>query len=251
MPTTRVDLHVKVIDDTVVDRARARDIDVLVYAPHFQRLPAIEETAAAYSTDDLLVVPGREIFTGPWTDRRHVLGIGLTEPTPDFITLDAAIDALTAQDAGVLVPHPTFLTVSLTRDQIDEYVDAIHAIETYNPKHLSHHNKRAVDIAESVGIPPFGSSYAHLPNTVGEVWTEFDTDIDSEADLVAAIRDGVDRTVAHRTGPNHRFHCALEFSHLAWENTWKKVERVFLSGMEPTHPSHVAYDGRFDDRAVY
>lgn len=251
MPTTRVDLHVKVLDDTVVDRARAQGIDVLVYAPHFQRLPAIRETAATYSTDDLLVVPGREIFAGSWSDRRHLLGIGLTEPVPDFITLDGAIESLAAQDAAVLVPHPTFLTVSLTRDQIHNHRDIIDAIETYNPKHLSHHNHRAVDVAETLSIPSFGSSYAHLTQTVGEVWTDFEADIGSEADLVTALTSGVDRTVAHRTGANHRFRCAVEFAHLGWENTWKKIDRVFLSGMEPTHPNHVAYDGRFDDLAVY
>lgn len=251
MPTTRVDLHVKVLDDTVVDRARARGIDVLVYAPHFERLPTIRDTARRYSTDDLLIVPGREIFTGPWSDRRHLLGIGLTDPIPDFITLDGAFEALTNQDAAILVPHPTFLTVSLTRDQITEWRESLDAIETYNPKHLSHHNRRAVDIVEELEVPAYGSSYAHLPSTVGEVWTEFDTAIDTEPDLLAALEDGVDRRVAHRSGPRHRFQCAVEFTHLAWENSWKKIDRVFLSGMEPTHPSHVAYDGRYDDVAVY
>ncbi|MFB6197651.1 MAG: PHP domain-containing protein, partial [Halobacteriaceae archaeon] len=49
----------------------------------------------------------------------------------------------------------------------------------------------------------------------------------------------------------HQVHCIAEFSHLGWENTYKKIDRVLLSGMEPTHPRHVAYDGRFDAVAEY
>ena len=44
---TRVDLHVKILDETVVDRAKARDLDVLVYAPHFEHIEAIRERAVA------------------------------------------------------------------------------------------------------------------------------------------------------------------------------------------------------------
>jgi hypothetical protein len=43
----------------------------------------------------------------------------------------------------------------------------------------------------------------------------------------------------------------VEFAHLGYENTWGKVDRVLLSGMEATHPGHVAYEGRFDDVRVY
>ena len=49
----------------------------------------------------------------------------------------------------------------------------------------------------------------------------------------------------------HDWHRAVEFAHLGWENTWTKFDRLFLSGMEPTHPDHVAYDGRFDAESVY
>ena len=65
----RVDLHVKVLDERVVERAKARGLDALVYAPHFTRLPAIRARAARFSDDDLLVVPAREVFTGSWRDR--------------------------------------------------------------------------------------------------------------------------------------------------------------------------------------
>lgn len=249
--TTRVDCHVKILDERVVSRAKARGLDVLVYAPHFRRLPDVRERAAHFSDDDLLVVPAREIFTGGWRDRKHVLAIGLDEPVPDFVTLDGAMAELHRQGAAVLAPHPEFLTVSLTDEDLARYGDRVHAIEAYNPKHLPSHNRRAQELARSRDLPVFTSSYAHLHGTIGEAWTEFDGAIDSKADLVEAIREGTSRIVRRRAGLSHEARCLAEFSHLAWENSYSKFKRVVLGGTEPTHPDHPAYDGRFDDISVY
>ncbi|GGM67812.1 putative metal-dependent phosphoesterase TrpH [Halarchaeum rubridurum] len=251
MTETRVDPHVKVLDADVAARAKARGIDVLVYAPHFTRLPAIRERAAAFTDDDLLVVPAREVFTGPWQARRHVLALGLEDPVPDFITLDGAFGAFDEQDATVLAPHPTFATVSLGPADFERYGDRLAAGEVYNPKQWPYQNERARELVEAHGLPAFGSSYAHRRATVGEVWTTFERDIESAADLCAAFEDGAPRRVEHRTGWRHTLRCRAEFCHLAWENTYEKMDRVLLSGMEPTHPRHIAYEGRFDDVRVY
>lgn len=245
----RVDPHVKVLDDRVAERAKRRGLDALVYAPHFTRLPEIEARAEAYTDDELLVVPAREVFTGTWRDRKHVLALGLSDPVPDFITLEGAMAAFDRQDAIVLVPHPEFATVSLEAADVDRYRDSIDGVEVYNPKHLARHNRRARSIARRFDRPVFGSSYAHLRASVGEVWTTFE-DAD-ESSLLAALRDGAPRRVFHRNGPRHQRRCLAEFGHLFWENSYGKIDRVFLSGTEPTHPSHVAYEGRFDDVAVY
>lgn len=251
MPTTRVDLHAKVLDDEAVRRAKAAGIEVLVYAPHFTRLDDARERAEKFSDDDLLVVPAREVFTGSFRDRKHVLAVGLDDPVPDFITLDRALAECERQNAAVLAPHPNFLNVSLTTSDVDRLRDTIDAVETYNPKHLPWQNRRAAALSEAQGLPAFASSYAHQPATVGEVWTEFETDIESEADLVDALQSGVPRTVGHRSGLRHRKRCLAEKLHLGYENTWEKVDRLLLSGMEPTHPRHIAYAGEFDDSAVY
>ena len=248
---SRVDLHVKILDEQVVERAKARGLDVLVYAPHFTRLSTARRRAERYSDDDLLVVPAREVFTGTWRNRKHVLALGLEEGIPDFITLPGAMDEFERQDAVVLVPHPDFMTVSLDAIDLQEYRDLVDGVEVYNPKHFDGHNRRARKLAEAGDFRMFGSSYAHLRKTVGEVWTAFDRDIDSEEGLLEAIRSGAGRRVLRRNGPAHEWRCLNEFAHLGWENTYEKLDRVLLSGIEPTHPRHIAYDGRFDDVAVY
>lgn len=250
-PTTAVDAHVKVLDDRIVERAKARDLDVLVYAPHFTRLPTIRERAERYSDDELLVVPGREVFTGDWRTRAHLLAVGLAEPVPDFITFEAAMAEFDRQDAATVVPHPEFLNISLSGPEIGAHRDRIDAVETYNGKSLPHQNRRAQRLAADLGLPGVGCSYAHLRSTVGEAWTEFERDITTAPEMVSALREGADRTVVRRSGTGHRLRNLAEFAHLGVENTWGKIDRLFLSGTEPTHPSHIAYEGRFDDVAVY
>jgi len=248
---TLVDPHVKVLDERVVELAKARGLDVLVYAPHFTRLPEIRARAERFSDDDLLVVPAREVFAGSWRNRQHILAVGLSEPVPDFITLEGALAEFDRQDAAVLVPHPGFLNVSLDGATVARHADAIHAIETHNFKTLPRGNRRARELARNTGIPAFGSSYAHLAGSVGEVWTTFEREIRSESDLVAALRTGAPRRVLRRDSLEHTLRGVTEFVHLGYENTWGKVDRLFLSGTEPTHPGHVAYEGRFDDVREY
>ncbi|MFW5965223.1 MAG: PHP-associated domain-containing protein [Halodesulfurarchaeum sp.] len=251
MAEAHVDLHVKILEESVRERAIDRGLDVLVYAPHFTRYETARKRARQYTDRDLLVLPAREIFAGHWTRRRHVLALDLEAPIPDFITLSGLMEELQNQDATVLAPHPTFLTVGLEPPELKTYRDTLDAIEVYNPKHWPLHNRRARSLAEDLDLPVFGSSYAHLPPTVGEVWTSFETSIDGEADLIDALTDGTSRRVERRDGYRHDLRRAIEFAHLGWENSWQKFDRLFLSGIEPTHPDHVAYDGRFDDVSVY
>ncbi|WP_089821995.1 PHP-associated domain-containing protein [Halogranum amylolyticum] len=244
-------MHVKTLDERVVRRAKRRGLDVLVYAPHFVRLPEIRATAARFSDDELLVVPAREVFTGSWRNRRHLLAVGLTDPVPDFITLDGALREFGRQDAAVVVPHPELMNVSMGHEDVAKNRTVIDAVETYNAKCRPYQNRRGQRIAAALDVPNFGSSYAHLRGTVGEAWTQFDTVVDDESDLVDALRDGISRRVLHRPGLSHRVRSLVEFSHLGFENSWGKFDRLLLSGMEPTHPRQVAYDGRFDDVSVY
>lgn len=251
---TAVDMHVKVLDHKVMQRARARGLDGLVYAPHFTRLPEIRDRAQRYATEDVAVVPAREVFTGDYRTRRHLLAIGLSEPVPDFITFEGALAELRRQDAAILVPHPGFANVSLTHHEIAAYGDHIHAVETHNAKLFGYQNRRGVRIARELGLPGFGSSYAHLRSTVGEAWTRFDglnLSRNPTRELTNALRDGVERRAVHRSGASHRVRRFAEYGHLFYENSWGKLDRLFLSGTEPTHPRQVAYDGRFDDVAVY
>ncbi len=251
-PSIRVDPHVKVLSERIVRRAKRRGLDALVYAPHFTPLPVIERRAARFSDDDLLVVPGREVFTGDWRHRKHVLAIGLSEPVPDFITLKAAMDAFNRQNATVLVPHPEFATVSCSAADCRRYRQTIDAVEVYNPKYLRSHTRQARRLIDTLGVTPFGSSYAHLPATVGDVWTTLEPPeaVDTADDVVRALASAP-RRVVRRTDRCARTQALAERLHLAWENSWQKLNRVVLAGPTATRPDQPVYAGRFEDAAVY
>ncbi len=251
-PSVRVDPHVKVLSDRIVRRAKRRGLDALVYAPHFTPLPTIERRAARFSDDDLLIVPGREVFTGDWQTRRHVLAVGLTDPVPDFITLEAAMEAFDRQGATVLVPHPDFATVSCSAVDCRRYRRTIDAVEVYNPKHLHSHTRRARRLVDTLEIRPFGSSYAHLPATVGDVWTTLLPPHAVEtADELARALASAPRRVVRQTDLRARIQAVAEGVHLGWENTVTKFDRVACSEPTPTRPDRPVYGGRFDDAAVY
>jgi predicted metal-dependent phosphoesterase TrpH len=246
-----VDLHVKVLDEGVVRRAKAAGLDVLVYAPHFTHLSTIRRRAERFSDEDLLVVPGREYFTGKWSDRKHVLAVDPDYPVPDFLTLEDTMAELAEQETAVIAPHPEFLTLSVTREDIAEYADRIDAVEVYNPKHWPWDNERAREIARDAELPTYVSSYAHLAPTIGEAWIELDAEIEDATDLVAALRNGATRRMFHRDGLAHVLKCRAEFAHLGWENSWEKFDRVVLTDVEPTNPRAEGYDDRFAAMNVY
>lgn len=247
MGITRVDLHVKVFDERVRERALRRGLDAVVYAPHFTPWPEIEARAREATTDELLVVPGREIFTGPWNDRRHVLALDLEAPIPDFIPLETAMGALADQGACVLAPHPAYLTISLAPADLARHRDLIRAIERYNPKFLPWHEPRALRLARTVGRPPFASSYAHLPSSVGAAWTELRGTHDTPADVVDSIRSGRIHGVGRIGGLTRHRTVLTELAHVLYENSAKKARRVLGPGREATHPERSIYEGRFDD----
>ncbi|GAB3686436.1 PHP domain-containing protein [Salinarchaeum chitinilyticum] len=261
MSASRIDPHVKVLDESIVERAARRDLDAVVYAPHFTRLPEIERRARALTTEDVLVVPAREVFTGPYRNRKHVLAMGLESPVPDFISLEAAMAEFERQDATVLAPHPEYLTVGLSEADLREYADLIDAIEIYNPKYFPGHGPRSRSLATELDLPAFGSSYAHLGWTVGDVWTETTASIPRAAGddpactaYAATIADALttaETRVSRHSGVGQRLRSASEIAHLAWENTWKKIDRIGFPGMEDTHPHDETYEGRFDDAYVY
>lgn len=253
MPTrsvTRVDPHVKILDEVVVQRAKEAEVDVLVYAPHFTHLATTRERATRYSDDELLVVPARECFTGRWSNRRHVLAVDPDDPIPDFMTFEATMDELASQDAAVLAPHPGFLSMSLAMEDILAYSQVIDAVEVYCSKNWSFHTRRMESIADQTGLPRYASSYAHLYSTVGDVWVEYETAIETAADLREAL--GTQPTTVHREQSlGHALTSKLEFFDLVRENTIEKFDRVVVEDIEATNPYNPSYDSRFADLSAY
>lgn len=248
---TRVDLHVKVLDTSVVRRAKKAGLDVLVYAPHFTHLSDIRDEAERYTDDELVVVPARECFTGRWNRRRHVLVVDPSEPIPDFLPFEQTMTELDRRDETVLAPHPEFLTMSVAREDIHEYRNVFDAVEVFCPKNTRYHTRRMHEVATETGLSTYVSSYAHLPHTVGEVWVEYDVPIETAEDLRAALTG--ERECRHRRkdGLTHLLKRCGEIAHLGYENTWERLRRMALQPCEPTNHRNPRYDDRYNRRGTH
>jgi len=249
--STRVDLHVKILDDEVVRRAKQADLDVLVYAPHFTHLSDIRERAREFTDEELLVVPARECFADRWNRRRHVLVVDPDEPIPDFLTFEATMAEIERRGETVLGPHPEFLTMSLGADDLREYQDAFDAVEVFCPKNWWFHTRRMESIAGDLDLPTYVSSYSHLHSTIGEAYVEYEQDIESAEDLTAVIESGEDPRCYRNGGLRNLLQRRAEFFHLFKENSWDKFKRVVIEDQEPTNPYNARYDERFADDVSY
>ncbi|MFW6153286.1 MAG: PHP-associated domain-containing protein [Halobacteriota archaeon] len=241
----RVDPHVKVLDDRVRELAIERGLDAIVYAPHFTPWPDIVDRASQFSDERLLVVPARELFTGPWHDRKHVLAMDLENPISDFLPREETMDDLVDQGACIVAPHPGFLTMSLGFDDLRRFGEHVHAIEVYNPKFLPWHGPRAARVAAELDRPVIASSYAHLRSSVGAGWIEIENDIDGPGDVVEAIRSGAIEGIGRLGGATRYRISATELAHLCWENSGKKLARTLRRGVPATHPTGERYGGRY------
>lgn len=237
----RIDTHVKVLSPPIRERAIDRGVDGVVYAPHFTPWPAIVERARALATEDFVVVPAREIFAGSWRTRQHVLALDLEEPVPDFLPLEETMRRLATQDACVVVPHPSYLTMSMDRAAIDRYADQIDAIEILNGRFLPWHGPRARQIADHHDVPALAASYAHLPHTVATAWAELaPTDAAADA-VVEAIRSGDIEGIGHHGRLVRGLSTTAELGHLVYENTVRKLRQSVQSEPVPTHPTAPLY----------
>lgn len=245
MTPALVDPHVKVLDERVRRLAIQRGLDAIVYAPHYTAWPSIVERAERFTDDRLMVVPAREVFTGTWRDRKHVLAIGLSQPVPDFLSLETTLSVLAEQDAAVVAPHPGYLTMSLSPGDVEVHRDVFDAVEVYNPKFLPWHEHRARRLAERLDLSPVASSYAHLRGSVGAAAVQLERSVSAPRDVVDALRNGAISDVEIPAGTTHWRRSAPELAHLAWENTGARIRRSVARGAVATHPSAPVYEGRF------
>ena len=102
------------------------------------------ERAERFSDDDLLVVPARELFTGSWRNRKHVLALDLEAPVPDFLTFEGTIAELERQDAVVLAPFVDSLSQEIGR--------ALQYFFTSTPHHKVHYVMLAGGTATLPGL---------------------------------------------------------------------------------------------------
>jgi predicted metal-dependent phosphoesterase TrpH len=174
--------------EALIDRARERGLDGICLTEHDRPWPA-DKLARLRDRTGFLILGGCEVTT----QIGHVLAVGLRAVLPAFHRLDA-LRAAADQDGAVLIAaHPL-------RDgqRIAGHPDLLplfEAFEAFNGTESAGHNRLAAQLAATLARPAVGGSDAHSEHEVGMGATEFLDSIETEADLIAAIRAGRVRPV--------------------------------------------------------
>jgi predicted metal-dependent phosphoesterase TrpH len=180
--------------DTMIQAAKAIGLQGICLTDH-NYVWSAEAVQALREKHDFLVLRANEVIT----EQGDMLVFGFYENLQGITRLADLKKQVAAVDGFIVAAHPFrgFLTfgaddVGLTPDSAmaREVFKWVNGVETLNGKVTETENKFARDVAEGLGLPSTGGSDAHDASTVGVYATAFDEIIDSEASLVAALKQG-------------------------------------------------------------
>ena len=174
--------------EQMVVLARERGLDGICLVEHDAFWP-VAELAELRRKTGFLVLSGVEFST----DMGHVLAFGLSKGSGTFASARALFDAARTEGALLFLAHPArdgHLRVN------HDTVEFFESVESINGSDSRIQNMAATGLARGFRLPGIGGSDAHMPSEVGRAATRFHRAIDSDADLVAALRSGEYRAEA-------------------------------------------------------
>jgi predicted metal-dependent phosphoesterase TrpH len=133
---------------------------------------------------EITVIPGVEVSSS----KGHILVLGVREDIEPLLSPEETIRRARKLGGTVIIPHP-FKSSSHGIGSF-EGLD-IDAVEVFNSRCLFNGaNKKAVSEARRLGIPGVAGSDSHVPEMVGQAYTEIETAKNTVDAVLRAIREG-------------------------------------------------------------
>jgi predicted metal-dependent phosphoesterase TrpH len=187
----RADLHIHTTysdDSTVTPKALVeklvahKSVKAAAVTDHntVNGLSETQRLASAYP--DILIIPGVEISTV----EGDLLVLGAEETPPKPWTVEGVVDFARDNNCVSVVAHPyrEYGMGDLARNY------KVDAIEVLNGESSQQANKRAHDLAKSMGLPGLAGTDAHAPSEVLTVYTEVQAGLDVD-EILEALRKGL------------------------------------------------------------
>lgn len=201
------DSHVSLED--IIDEAIAKGLDGICITDHDNN--KLKESIMEYDHRGLKVFVGCEILT----TQGDILVLGVPEiPAYDPFDADTLLTpeqvlALVRQSGGIAIAaHPYRKNNRGLGDHIMEYAAgealALTAVEGMNASTPEHLNVEAQQTAMRAGLSITGGSDAHFKERVGLMATYIPYEIETEQELMDAIRAGDCTPVYYEDGHYHR-----------------------------------------------
>jgi len=179
--------------DDILDRAVKKGLDGIAICDHNTVAGSYHAKKRAQELNSpLLVLAGMEVSTS----EGHLLVLGIRENIPPDLTPGETIRIAKEKGGVVIAAHPFKSTGIGNVEGLD-----VDAIETFNSRCIFGENRKALEMAKSLGKPQVGGSDSHMLSMIGACYTEIDA-YPYEESVLSAIREG--RTVPKgRLAPYH------------------------------------------------
>lgn len=182
-------------------RTRELPIDGFVLTEHRQ-FDLESDYSGLASEFGITILKGAEVET----EYGHVLVFGVTEPLMaefDFgdiqLPLARVIEACAAHNAVPVPCHPGRARVGMSAHLEEHGVpEGVKIVEIYNGGSRDNEDQVAQEMASELGYLGIGGSDAHIVSHVGRCATRFPAPIQSEQQLVEALKAGEFEAVTYR-----------------------------------------------------
>jgi predicted metal-dependent phosphoesterase TrpH len=145
--------------------------------------------------EGVIIIPGIEVSTR----EGHLLGLGYVGEINPGLSVDETVRIIHNRGGLAILAHPyDVIRGGIRPAQVTERLDGIESINSKaQPYRLSKY--LAEKASKRLGIPTFGGSDSHIPETIGDAYTVIESRSKSIDDILNALREG---KVKPRGGPS-------------------------------------------------
>ena len=171
----------------------------LIEAVHNRGLDGIAVTdhnlICSFKSDEIAVIPGIEISSL----NGHILGLGSKAPVPSGLPPEDTIRLMKSFGYIAVIAHPFDMWgKGVDPRQLKQKPDAIETTNA-NAFPFKKSRKLAEQAALSLSIPMTGGSDSHLPQTIGDAYTEVEVDEPTVEAIILSILSGRTAPKGHAT----------------------------------------------------
>lgn len=195
------DSHVSLED--IIDEAKRKGLDGICITDHDNL--GLREIVKDFYNDDIKIFVGVEILT----TKGDILVLGIDKVPETMLEPEELLEIVKSQGGVAISAHPYRKNNRGMGDNIFDFsydkdisLDAVEVLNGSTPKDL---NIQAGETAKKSNLGMTGGSDAHLKERVGLMATCFTRDVNTEEELIQAIKDKACYPVYFEDGKYNKF----------------------------------------------